>query len=340
MTAAETLDDHLAAFAGGDALRGAVARAVRGMAAAGGEIAALVALGPDPAEAAAVVGANAGGDAQKGLDLVTHDIVRRHMAEAGVGWFGSEEAETPERLAADGLVAVATDPLDGSSNIDTNVSIGTIFAVLPMAGPEPLLQQGREQLAAGFVIYGPHTGLALTLGEGTRLYVRDPAGGGWRYSGPATIPAETAEYAINASNYRHWSPGTRRYVDDLLDGSEGIRAKDFNMRWIASLVAEATRILRRGGMFLYPRDHRPGYGNGRLRLVYEANPIAFLVEQAGGRATDGTSRILDIVPGAFHQRTPLYFGAANEVARLEVYKAHPKAPDMAGLLVESRLALP
>ncbi len=332
-----SLPAHLEAWAGTDPVRLAVGRAVIGMAAAGENLARLVARGSRAGGHGAVVGEGGGGDAQKALDLVSHDIVRARMVEAGVGPFGSEEAEASEVLSPDGLVAVVTDPLDGSSNIDTNVSVGTIFGILPVTpGADPLLQPGHRQIAAGYIAYGPHTDLVLTLGDGVLAFTLDRDSGEWLMSAERlSIPAETQEFAINASNYRHWSPGTRQYFDDLINGRDGIRAKDFNMRWIGSLVAETTRILARGGMFLYPRDHRKGYGNGRLRLVYEANPIAMIVEQADGRASDGVTRILDIRPAELHQRTPLYFGAANEVTRLELYKANPdlldKGPLFAGL---------
>jgi fructose-1,6-bisphosphatase I len=333
MTAPTTLNDHLAAYAGTDPQRRAVARVIAGMAEAGAELSRLIGRGGREQGLSAVVGGGGGGDAQKGLDLAAHLLVRDKMVAAGVRQFGSEEADEAEVLDPAGLVAVATDPLDGSSNIDTNLSIGTIFAILPAAVEgDPLLQPGHCQLAAGYVVYGPHTDLVITCGEGVAEFTLDRDGGVWiRNAAGMAIPAETNEFAINASNYRHWSPGTRQYFDDLITGSEGIRAKDFNMRWLASLVAETSRILARGGMFLYPRDHRKGFGNGRLRLVYEANPIAFLVEQAGGRASDGVSRVLDIVPESLHQRTPLYFGAANEVSRLELYKAHPHLTEKAPL---------
>lgn len=336
-----SLEDHLAQWAGSDPLRRAAGRAVEGFAAAGVDLARMVAKGARAGGHAAVVGEGGGGDAQKALDLVSHDVVRARMVEAGVGLFGSEEADEAEVLSPDGLVAVATDPLDGSSNIDTNVSVGTIFSVLPVEpGRNPLLQPGRRQIAAGYVIYGPHTDLVLTLGDGVVEFTLDRDAGDWILTGEGLrIPAETQEFAINASNYRHWSPGTRQYFDDLINGREGLRAKDFNMRWIASLVAETTRILSRGGMFLYPRDHRKGYGNGRLRLLYEANPIAMLVEQAGGRASDGVTRVLDIEPTELHQRTPLYFGAANEVTRLELYKANPHLLDKGPLFEGTDLSV-
>ena len=291
-----TLDDHLAAYEGGDPVRGAVARVIRGMAEAGVELSRRIGRGSRGDSD--VVGGGGGGDTQKALDLAAHLLVRDKMRAAGVRQFGSEEAELEEVLDPDGLVAVATDPLDGSSNIDTNLSIGTIFAILPAeVDGDPLLQPGRNQLAAGYVVYGPHTDLVITCGNGVAEFVLDRDTGTWlRTADGFAIPAETNEFAINASNYRHWSRGTRQYFDDLINGSEGIRSKDFNMRWLASLVAETSRILSRGGMFLYPRDHRKGFGNGRLRLVYEVNPIAFIVEQAGGRASDGVTRALDIHP--------------------------------------------
>jgi fructose-1,6-bisphosphatase I len=340
MPAPITLEDHLAAWAGDDPRRHAVARVIRGMADAGVELSRLIGRGGREANLAAVVGDGGGGDAQKGLDLLAHQLVRAKMIAAGVREFGSEEAEEAEVLDPAGLVAVATDPLDGSSNIDTNLSIGTIFAVLPTDGAgDPLLRPGRDQLAAGYVVYGPHTNLVFTCGDGVAEFTLDRDDGTWVATARAhRIPPETNEFAINASNYRHWSPGTRQYYDDLITGAIGIRAKDFNMRWLASLVAETTRILARGGMFLYPRDHRKGFGNGRLRLVYEANPIALIVEQAGGRASDGVTRVLDVVPETLHQRTPLYFGAANEVARLELYKANPTVPEKASLFEKSGLS--
>ncbi|MCO4318164.1 class 1 fructose-bisphosphatase [Phyllobacterium sp. 21LDTY02-6] len=273
---------------------------------------------------------NADGDTQKALDVFADDMFLQAVREAPVALYGSEELPTPAVLATDARLALAIDPLDGSSNIDTNVSIGTIFSILPVVGdPEkdPLasfLQSGSNQLAAGFFIYGPQLALVLTLGSGTHIFVFSSRLGTFvqAYESVA-IESRAHEFAINAANYRHWDEAVRLYIDDCLKGSEGPRGREFNMRWIASLVAEAYRILTRGGVFLYPGDKRKTYGEGRLRLVYEANPIAFLIEQAGGAATDTVNRILDIVPHAMHQRVPLVFGAAREVARIGRYHTDP-----------------
>ncbi len=186
------------------------------------------------------------------------------------------------------------------------------------------MQPGTAQLAAGFIIYGPQTAFALTVGDGTRIFTLDRGTRQFILTRPAVqIPEGRREYAINASNYRHWNAAVREYVDDLVAGESGPRGQNFNMRWIASLVAEAYRVLVRGGIFLYPRDSRPDYRAGRLRLVYEAFPIAFLVEQAGGAATDGERRILDLIPESLHCRTPLIFGSADKVARVTRYHAAP-----------------
>jgi fructose-1,6-bisphosphatase I len=239
---------------------------------------------------------NADGDFQRFLDVSADEAFLGAARQAGVRHYCSEEIDSAVDLNGASAIALAVDPLDGSSNIDTNISIGTIFSILPAlpgAPAESFLQPGRMQLAAGFFIYGPQ------------------------------LAEKTEEFAINASNYRHWDDAVRLYVDDCLKGSTGPREKDFNMRWIASLVADAYRILVRGGVFLYPADSRRGYARGRLRLVYEASPIAMLVEQAGGAATDGTNPILDLQPSSLHQRTPLVFGAAREVARIGRYHSEP-----------------
>lgn len=329
----EDLEAVLAGWAGDDRLRAAVAAAVSAMARAGVRLQALVAEGAHGTGHHAVVGSNLGGDAQKALDVIAHELVLEEIRGAGVAMLGSEEADRPDLIDPDGLVAVATDPLDGSSNIDTNVSVGTIFSVLPMtADRDPFLQPGRAQLAAGYVIYGPHTDLVLTLGAGTLVFTLERGSGLWRLAADGLeIPAETDEFAINASNYRHWEGGYRTWFDDCIAGADGPREKNFNTRWIASLVAETSRILARGGVFLYPGDMRRGYGGGRLRLVYEANPIAMIVEQAGGRASDGAGPILDRVPDDLHQRTPLVFGAANEVTRIGDYVAHPHSAEQSPL---------
>lgn len=275
---------------------------------------------------------NSDGDIQRGLDIHTDETFLDAMRRAPVACYASEERTAPVVLDPGARLALAIDPLDGSSNIDSNVSIGTIFALLPVADPmtgelDPAAafrQPGHRQLAAGFFVYGPQLALVLTLGGGTHGFIFSPRLGAFVQAHESlSVPQRTQEFAINGSNYRHWDAAVRLYVDDCLKGADGPRGKDFNTRWIASLVAEAYRILIRGGVFLYPGDGRPGYGGGRLRLVYEANPIAMLIEQAGGAATDTVNRILDIEPVDLHQRVPLVFGASSEVARVGRYHTEP-----------------
>jgi fructose-1,6-bisphosphatase I len=213
---------------------------------------------------------------------------------------------------------VASDPLDGSSNIDTNVSVGTIFSILPAAGG--VLQPGRNQLAAGFFVYGPQTTLLVSFGKTVAAFQLGDDGVFHDMGWAVAIPSDTREFAINASNMRHWQPDVAGYMADCLGGEAGPRKVNFNMRWIGSLVADAWRIFRRGGIFLYPSDARSGYEAGRLRLVYEANPVAFLVEAAGGKAIDGDGPILDLVPQTLHARVPFIFGSANEVDAFARYR--------------------
>ena len=275
----------------------------------------------------AKLGANADGDRQTALDVAADVALATALAKTGVRWFASEERDGIEELDPKGRLAVAVDPLDGSSNIDVNVSIGTIFSVYRAEeGAEAsFLRRGREQIAAGYVIYGPQTAMVLTMGRGTQMFLLDPDGGGFVRTGPdLKVPVTASEFAINASNYRHWTAPVRSFIDDCLSGEEGPRGRNFNMRWIASLVAEAHRILMRGGVFLYPEDGRKGYGRGRLRHVYECAPIAMLIEQAGGRATDGRTPILDQVPEALHGRIPFVFGSAELVDRVGAYHDLPE----------------
>src|SRR5437763_1231621 len=239
----------------------------------------------------------------------------------------SEERETPYSIPTEyprGKYLLLFDPLDGSSNIDVNVSVGCIFSVLrcPEGVCEPtekdFLQPGATQVCAGYAIYGPATMLVLTTGCGVNGFTLDREIGEFMLTHPnLRIPEETSEFAINASNSRYWEPAIKRYVNECLAGKSGPRARDFNMRWIASLVAETHRILMRGGVFLYPRDTKPPVKAGRLRLLYEANPIAFIVEQAGGRASTGMGRVLETTPEALHQRIGFIFGSRAEVERIE-----------------------
>jgi fructose-1,6-bisphosphatase I len=302
-----------------------VCRVVLDLAEAGQRIAAILALGPLAGKLGAKVGESLDGDGQKALDVMAHHILREAMLSGLVRDFASEEAEAPEILDPRGTLAVAADPLDGSSNIDTLAPVGTIFSVLPAMGDMPFLQTGRNQLAAGFLIYGPQAALVLSLGSGTRIFTLHPERGEFiSTAGDAAVATKTREYAINGSNQRHWEPVIATYVEELLQGAAGPRGVDFNTRWLASMVADAYRILIRGGVYLYPADRRRGYGQGRLRLVYEANPIALLMEQAGGAATDGRTPILDLTPASLHQRCPLIFGAAEEVGRIEAAYSGPR----------------
>lgn len=292
-----------------------VARLVLALAGAASAIAAEI-RSPATALDAAAGAVNADGDTQKKLDVIADEIVLEVLREAGAAAYLSEERDDAVPLDLDGGLIVACDPLDGSSNIGVNVSVGTIFSVLSAAGG--VLQPGRAQLAAGFFVYGPQTTLLLSTGSGTASFRMDEEGSFVMIVEDVSIPSQASEFAINASNRRHWPAPILRYVDGCLAGAEGPRGHDYNMRWVASLVAETWRIISRGGVFLYPADARKGYEAGRLRLVYEAAPVAMLVEQAGGRATDGVRDIMDITPDSLHQRIPLVFGASEEIEAVAV----------------------
>ena len=235
--------------------------------------------------------------------------------------------EIPNRYPK-GEYLLLFDPLDGSSNIDVNVSIGTIFSVLKAPenmGPvseQSFLLPGTDQVAAGYAVYGPTTVFVLTVGTGVHCFTLDREMGSWVLTqANMTIPEQTQEFAINMSNMRHWEPPVKRYVDELLQGTEGPRGKDFNMRWVASMVADVHRILTRGGVFLYPRDARTPSSPGKLRLLYEANPMSLIVEQAGGAATNGHQRILDVQPSQLHERVSVILGSKAEVALITTYHA-------------------
>ncbi len=285
---------------------------------------------------------NASGDQQKPLDVYAEKVVMEALAGLDVRAVCSEESEDPIEVTASGSYVVAIDPVDGSSNIDVNAPIGTIFSILPSLGPDAdpnaaLLQPGTQQLAAGMIIYGPATVLVLTLGAGTDIYFLDEDTHHFRLGRTGIqLPQEANEYAINASNARHWGVGIAEYIGDLVRGKDGPLEQAFNMRWLASLVAEAYRILTRGGIFLYPADKRVGYENGRIRLVYEANPISFLVTQAGGKATNGVDDILELVPSDLHQRVPFVFGSAVKVERVRRYLTDPNLKPSNSPLFSSR----
>lgn len=318
---------YLSRWQGADGERAGSAAAIAAIADSGIAIADRIARGAIDEDPATLVGQSEDGDGQKLLDRWSNDVLVDALRGAGVRAVASEELAEPLDLGGAQPIVVAFDPLDGSSNIATNVSIGTIFSILPArdrGSSGHFVQPGSAQIAAGYILYGPHTALVLTVGDGTQSFVLDPVSRRFLLTEiDMRIPVTSREYAINGSNYRHWSAQMRAYVDDCIAGREGPREIDTNTRWIASMVAEAHRILVRGGVYLYPRDMRPGYEKGRLRLLYEAAPIAFLIEQAGGKAFDGHRRILDIVPAAIHERVPLIFGSAGEVDRIARYKSDP-----------------
>ena len=273
---------------------------------------------------------NVQGEIQKKLDIISNEILLQANEWGGhLAAMASEEMEgihpIPNRYPM-GEYMLLFDPLDGSSNIEVNVSIGTIFSVLKapegMVTPseQDFMQPGTMQVAAGYAVYGPQTMLVLSTGNGVHCFTLDREMGSWVMTQrDVKIPEETSEFAINASNARHWYPPMQRYFEELQAGKSGPRGRDFNMRWVASMVADVHRILTRGGIFIYPADVRDPSKPGKLRLMYEANPMAMIVEQAGGAATDGKGRILDIQPHALHQRVPVFLGSKNEVELVTRY---------------------
>ena len=274
---------------------------------------------------------NVQGEVQKKLDIIANEVLIEANEWGGhLAAMASEEMDSiyivPNRYPQ-GEYLLLFDPLDGSSNIDVNVSIGTIFSVL--VKPEgrgvseaDFLQAGGAQVAAGYCVYGPQTTLVLTVGAGVAMFTLDREQGSFILTQEhVRIPEDTKEFAINMSNMRHWAPPVRRYIDECLQGKEGPRGKDFNMRWIASMVADVHRILTRGGVFMYPWDQREPEKPGKLRLMYEANPMSWLIEQAGGAATNGQQRILDLAPAKLHQRVSVILGSKNEVERVTGYHA-------------------
>ncbi len=275
---------------------------------------------------------NVQGETQKKLDIISNEVFISALSQNGhVAGLASEEMDEVINLpegAVRGHYLVLFDPLDGSSNIDVNVSVGTIFSILRapegVANPraEDFLQPGTRQVAAGYCLYGPSTMMVLTTGQGVKMFTLDKDIGEFMMTkGEASIPEDTQEFAINMSNSRFWEAPVKRYIDECLAGKEGERGKDFNMRWVASMVAEVHRILQRGGVFMYPLDSKTmAKGQeGKLRLMYEANPMSFIIEQAGGAATTGRERIMDIDPQGIHQRVPVVLGAKNEVERVTRY---------------------
>ncbi len=301
------------------------------------EISALIARGRLAGALGDAGTENGHGERQKKLDVLANELLLRSCEWGGqLAALASEEMDAPYPVPGHfprGKYLLVFDPLDGSSNLDVNITVGTLFSILRRpdgggdeAGEAAFLQPGARQVCAGYATYGPSTMLVLTTGRGVHGFTLDPAVGEFVLTHPGmTIPAETREFAINTSNERFWEPPVRRYVEECVAGRAGPRGADFNMRWIASLVAEVHRILVRGGVFLYPRDTREPPRPGRLRLLYEAAPMAFIVEQAGGLASTGRERLLDVVPRALHERVPVILGSRQEVERLAGYHAEHDA---------------
>lgn len=302
-----------------------LADVVRSIAGACKQIAWLISDGPLGDDLGAAVGGNVQGEVQKELDRKSNELVVAACRRAPVFAIASEEMDEPMVCRPDADLLVAIDPLDGSSNIEVNLSIGTIFSILPkpkgVADTEAMfLQPGSRQLAAGYVLYGPQTTLVLTCGAGASIFTLDRRVGDFVMTQDVVaIPPSSAEFAINTSNHRYWPSGIRRYVDECVAGADGPRGQNTNMRWVASLVAECQRILVRGGVFLYPGDTRPRYEAGRLRVLYEAFPISWIVEQAGGAAITGNGRVLDVTPASLHERTSFIFGSRDEVGNIGRY---------------------
>jgi fructose-1,6-bisphosphatase I len=274
---------------------------------------------------------NVQGETQKQLDVITNDIFVTENSKHGlIAGMVSEEMEQiyipSNQSVTSGKYLLLFDPLDGSSNVNVNISVGTIFSVLPcpqgvtQLQAKDFLQSGSRQICAGYALYGSSTILVFTTGHGVNGFTLDVETDTFFLTHPnMQIPADTNEFAINMSNYRYWEVPVKRYIDACLQGKDGIRGKDFNMRWVASMVAEIHRILVRGGIFMYPTDSRTKQQGGKLRLLYEANPMSFIIEQAGGAASTGYTNIMDIEPTALHQRIPVILGASNEVSTVVGY---------------------
>jgi fructose-1,6-bisphosphatase I len=311
-----TLRSHLDRSAAQTPDSAAVAAVIAAIAGAAIDLAALIADGPLAGITGESGGINSDGDRQQDIDLAADAMMRRALRPCPIAAILSEELALPEMLDPDAPLCVAIDPLDGSANLANNVSVGTIFSIrrLGRDALSTFFEPGTAQCAAGFVVYGPQTTLVLALDGRVDLFILDRHGQQFLLIQQGVrIAPNTAEFAINASNRRHWHGPVRAYIDECLSGTNGEGGADFNMRWIGSLVAEALRILVRGGVFLYPADARPNYREGRLRLVYEAHPMALVMEWAGGQATTGRRRILELAARSPHQRVPLIMGSARGV---------------------------
>ena len=295
-----------------------LASVVASMAAASVEIAAVLRQAPIGGQTGLAGHTNVQGEAQKALDVISNDIVLSHLqANPEVSILVSEELDEAVHFGSDGAFLVATDPLDGSSNLDVNVTVGTIFSVLDAAGG--LLQQGTAQRAAGYAAYGPATSLVLTFGQSVSVFTLDASGAWLLTQDTVRVAPASGEYAINTARERFWDAATKGYVSENVAGETGVAGKRYNMRWVGSMVADIHRILMRGGIFMYPLDSETVSKGGRLRLLYEANPMALLVVAAGGGATTGRQAILEVQPSDIHQRVPVILGSAEEVARVEAW---------------------
>jgi fructose-1,6-bisphosphatase I len=318
MNQQQSLAGYFSGWARGRSARLAVAGVVGALADASLAIADVLGQGALAGQLGRSTGKRGDIDDQKEIDVLANDRIVTALRSAPVAAVASEEMEDPLLLDAKAPLLVAIDPLDGSSNADANASIGTIFTVLPALEhneePSAFLQPGVNQLAGGFFLYGPQIVLVVSVGAGTQIFTLDRNQQTFVLThAKVEIPPRTSEYAINTSNARHWDDPIQTYVDDCKRGKDGPRGRDFNMRWTGTPVADIYRILSRGGIYLYPGDKRRDFRNGRLRLIYEANPIAWIVEQAGGAATTGRERVLEIAPKALHQRVPLIAGSRMEV---------------------------
>ncbi|MFW2543723.1 class 1 fructose-bisphosphatase [Primorskyibacter sp. 2E107] len=321
--AAPTLPEYLHGWAGADEARQALATLILALADEAVPLALRLAQGMLPGDPTHIVGENDSGDRQKALDVAAHDHMIDAMRGLRVAKVLSEEAEEVETLDPKGIFDVAMDPIDGSGSIGIGAPLGALFAIFP-AG-ESFLRTGREMIAACYVSFGHSVDFGFSTGAGVVLATFDPVRGEFFVDETGvTVKPKTTTVAFNVSYYRRWSDGLQSYVRDVLDGASGPRGMDFNMRWIAAAVGDLHRILRRGGLFMYPGDTRPGYEDGYLRLAYEAFPIAYLMEQAGGAATDGVTPILDLAPAHLHDRVPLVFGSVDEVNTVKTYLTEQK----------------
>jgi fructose-1,6-bisphosphatase I len=316
-----TLRSHLEGTAALTPQDAAVGEVIAAIATASIDLAALISDGPLAGITGRSGGINPDGDQQKDIDVAADEIMRQALRSVPVAAVLSEEAALPETLDAEAPLCVAIDPLDGSANLENNISVGTIFSIRPRGNDilSTFFEPGTAQCAAGFIVYGPQTTLVLALNGRVDIFVLDRRKREFVLTAQGVqIACDTPEFAINASNRRHWHGPVRAYIDECLAGTDGERGKDFNMRWIGSLVAESLRILMRGGVFLYPADARPGYREGRLRLLYEAHPMALVMEWAGGAASTGRRRILELGAKTPHQRVPLIMGSARGVLNVAV----------------------